>query len=244
MQNVLNAGVVVCLRAVRMVATSLVVCLVVGGLALSYSSADAFLLTLNQGNDALVNGSPSFTGPYGTVQITLIDGHDATVTFTALPQVIGGQTYQYLFGDGSSVALNVNLTGGTVNATGFTWTGGGGNTAFSFGGSGNVDGFGVMNATVNDFDGFTAAVKTLTYTLQLVGGSGWSSDADVVTANASGFEAAAHIFASGGTCNGACVTGFAANGPGGVTPEPSTIALLGFGLVGVGFIGRRIRSQK
>src|SRR6266699_2856420 len=85
------------------------VLIAIGGFGLQ--QANAFTSLLNQGNSAI----SGFSGPYGTVTITLV-GQTATVTFTS--NTVAGNIY--LFGDGGSVALNVNastFTVGTVTGT-------------------------------------------------------------------------------------------------------------------------------
>jgi hypothetical protein len=118
----------------------------------------------------------------------------------------------------------------------------------SNGGSGNVNGYGVFNQTINNFDGAADAENTVTFTLTNNSGT-WASAADVLTGNLSGFDAAAHVIcASTGT---ACDTGGTGGVPltffvaeGAVVPEPRFYALLLVGLMGVvGMMLRRRRTQ-
>ena len=102
-------------------------------------------------------------------------------------------------------------------------------------GSGNVSGFGSFNLTLTNNDGYQDAVNSVTFTLTNTGGT-WSSASNVLIANSLGNFAAAHVFATGASCNGACVTGFASNNGGSFTPEPNTAALLGLALFGLGFV--------
>jgi VPDSG-CTERM motif len=196
--------------------------------------ADAFTSQLNQGNTAL-NG---FTGPFGTVTINLVNSTTATVTFTS--NTVAGNIY--LFGDGSSVALNVNATtfavsgiSGSNAGTGFTpgpWT--------SIG-AGTVDGFGAFNMRIRSFDGFTHSSDTISFTLTNSSGT-WASDADVLAFNADGFDAAAHIFVTtspANASNSALVTGFAGEGREGQVPDGgTTVMLLGAALGALGMARR------
>src|SRR6266480_2932440 len=77
---------------------------------LGLQQANAFTSDLNAGNTAIAG----FTGPYGTVTINLENSTTATVTFTS--NTVAGNIY--LFGDGGSVALNVNAT--TFSVSGIT----------------------------------------------------------------------------------------------------------------------------
>ena len=204
--------------------------------------ADAFTSLLNNGNPAI----SGFQGPYGTVTITLVNSTTATVTFTASTQIIGGITYQYMFGDGSSVAVNTNgaasvsgISGTCVGCVGIT------PGAYTAAGSGNVDGFGVLNQTINDFDGFTHAATVVTFTLTKTSGT-WASDASVLIANANGALVAAHIFVTTSPPNAsssANVTGFAANGGAVNTPDGgTTVMLLGAALGALGMARRFLMS--
>jgi hypothetical protein len=208
---------------------------------LGLQQAKAITYTLSAGNTALT--SAGFTGPYGTATVTLdASGTVATVTFTAATQIIGATTYQYMFGDGSSVAVNVNagswtlgaVTGTCVGCTGFS------PGPYTNGGAGSVDGFGSVNQTINSFDGFTSAATVITFTLTNTSGT-WASDASVLTANNQGTIVGAHIFVTlfpANASNSALVTGFAANG-GAVVPDGgTTVMLLGAALGALGMARR------
>ena len=199
--------------------------------------------TLTAGNSALTGAG--FTGPYGTATVTLVNSTTATVTFTASTQIIGGITYQYMFGDGSSVAVNTNgaasVSGISATCVGCVGITPGGYTAA---GSGNVDGFGVLNQTIDDFDGFTHAATVVTFTLTKTSGT-WASDASVLTANSQLASVAAHIFVTTfppNSSSSANVTGFAANG-GAIVPDGgTTVMLLGAALGALGMARRFLMS--
>jgi len=111
---------------------------------------------LDTGNSAI----SGFTGPYGSVSVDLTSSTTATITFTSLTNA--GNIY--LFGDDGSVDININATSWTLG----TITGSNAGTGFtpgpySDGGSGNVDGFGVFNQTINSFDGFTHSSDTISF---------------------------------------------------------------------------------
>ncbi len=195
--------------------------------------ADTTTYSLTTGNTAL----SGYTGPFGSVTVNLTDSTHATITFTS--GTVGGNIY--LFGDGSTVDVNVNATSwslsglaGSNAGTGFT------TPSLSDGGSGNVDGFGQFNQTINDFDGFDYSADSVSFTLTDTSGT-WASATDVLKANKGGSTVAAHIFVTSSPAyqtNGAVVTGYAANG----SPVPdggSTIALLGFALLGVGALRQK-----
>jgi hypothetical protein len=192
-------------------------------LAFSQNAKADFVSTLNVGNDAL-NG---FSGPFGTVDVSL-SGQIATITFTA------GAGYVFL--DGSSAAVQVNassFTSAIVNDSEFK--------QFS---SGQVDGFGTFNLTIDNNDGFGSPVSLISFSVTNTSGTPWASAADVLgfsgppVGNAGGpFDAAAHVAPL--SAEGS-VTGFAGEGPGGHVPDAgATATLLGLGLAGMAGIRAR-----
>ena len=183
-----------------------------------------------------------YAGPYGSVSVSLVDNTHANIMFTSL--VNGGNIY--LFGDGGSVDVNVNATSwllsgitGNNSGTGFTLGG-----PFTDGGSGNVSAFGVLNQTINTFDGFSHSSDTISFMLENTSGT-WANDASVLTPNADGISAAAHIFVTSSPANkanGAIVTGFAGDG-GGSTFMPdggSTLALTGLAVAALVSLRRKV----
>ncbi len=206
--------------------------------------ADAIQYTLSSGNSALTDAG--FTGPYATVDVTLVNSTTATITFNSLTQTIGGNTYVYLMGDGSSGAVNVHA--GTWNISGISGSNsysGFNSPILSNAGSQNVDGFGVMNQTVDNFDGFSYAMTQLTFTLTNTSGT-WANAGAVLIANLQGALAAAHIFVAqlvNGQLVNVMVTGFAANGGAVNTPDGgTTVMLLGMALGALGMARRFLRS--
>jgi hypothetical protein len=206
-------------------------------------AAADFIFTLDTGNTAI----SGFTGPYAKVDVHLTSGTTATITFTSLTN--SGNIY--LMGDGGSVALNVNASTFTI---GFI-TGSNAGTGFTPGpytdaGARNEDGFGVFNASVTSFDGFTHSSDTISLVVTNTSGGTWAAASNVLTANANGALAAAHIFVTSSPANasnGALATGFAA-GSGGPTPPantvpaPPSVVLLGLG--GLGLVGFAARPRR
>ncbi len=211
------------------------VLIAIAGLGLQ--QADAFTSLLNQGNQAI----SGFTGPYGAVNIDLIDSTHATITFQSFTSPDHANIY--LFGDGGSVAVNLNAT--TFAVSGITGSNAG--TGFTpgpytFAGAGQEDGFGSFNLTINSFDGFTHSSDTITFTVTNTSGT-WGSDSDVLAFNSDGFDAAAHIFVTAfpaNASNSALATGFAGEGPQppGVPDGGTTVMLLGAALGALGMARR------
>jgi hypothetical protein len=214
------------------------VLIAIAGLGLQQAKADTFSFNLSAGNPAI----SGFPGPYASVLVTTTGANTATITFTSL--TAAGNIY--LFGDGSSVAVNVNAASFTLG----TITGGNNGTGFTPGpysdsGSGNVDGWGVLNQTITSFDGFTHSSNTISFSLTNNSGT-WGTAAQVLIANANGVFAAAHIFVTAypaNAKNGALATGFAANGGGQQVPDGgTTVMLLGAALGALGMARRFLIS--
>jgi hypothetical protein len=209
---------------------AVVTLLALAALAFGSNSARAdFIFTLGNSNSAI----SGFPNPYGQVDVHLVNSQTATVTLTSL--TAGGNIY--LFGGNSTFAFNVNAaswTLGTISGsnsgTGFTPGG------FSDGGAKNVSTFGFFNQTIDTSGGFTHSSDKVSFTLTDTSGT-WASASDVLARNASGVLAAGHVFVTSSpanAANGAINTGYVA------TPEPTSLALLGFGAAGlVGYAWRR-----
>ncbi|HLK49976.1 MAG TPA: PEP-CTERM sorting domain-containing protein [Bryobacteraceae bacterium] len=209
-------------------------------LGASKASAD-YIFDLNLGNSAI----SGYLGPYANVDIGLIDSTHAIVTFTSYTN--NGNIY--LMGDGGTVGVNVNAASwnlsnitGSNAGTGFAQGG-----PYSNGGSGNEDGWGSFNQTINTFDGFTHSSDTVRFELTNLLGN-WGDASDVLTANASGYLAAAHIFVTGdpaNAANGALTTGYATgNGGSSSVPEPNSGAILGTLWAGAWVLSRRRRQSQ
>jgi PEP-CTERM motif len=187
------------------------------------AKADSITFDLTVGNSAI----SSYPGPYASVLVNRTTTTTATITFTSLMN--GGNIY--LFGDGSTVAVNVNAASWTLGTVAGSNAGTGFSPGpFSDGGSQNVDGHGIFNQTIDSFGGYTHSSDTVSFTLSDTSGT-WTSAANVLAANNHGFLAAAHIFVTefpADASNDALATGFAAG-----VPEPGTVCLVALGLVGL-----------
>jgi len=210
--------------------------------AFTAQPAGAVVLSLGAGNTAI----SGYTGPYGSVTVSWVNSTTAQITYQS--NVVGGNIY--LFGDGGTVGLNFNgsVSIGSVTATnagtGFTPGDPSGYTP-DYGG-GNQDGFGSFNFIIDSGDGFGSTADYITFTATNTSGT-WTSDTDVLTANASGYMASTHVFVTGYSAdasNGALATGFAGDGTVPPIPEPASMLLLGLGLMGTGVLGLARRRRK
>ena len=191
----------------------------IAGLGFQQAKADTYSFDLNVGNAALTTGG--FNGPYATVTVNLTDSTHATITFAAYNG--------YLIGGAQAAGVNVSGSFQLV-ANSFSWTGGNASTAFSDGGANNLDGFGSFKQTIDNFDGFNAAVTSLSFKLLATNGNTWGNAMSVLTST---WLAAAHIFAIG---DSSILTGYGAGN--GVPDGGTTVMLLGIGLGVLGMVRR------
>ena len=166
-------------------------------------------------------GGTGLTPPFGTVDVSLL-GQTATITFTS--NTAGG----YFFIDSGAADVQ-------VNAATFTETIGTDAAFDKFEFGKNINGFGTFNLIVRNSDGTGSQVDTISFTVTNTSLTPWASANDVLTTNANGFDAAAHV-----SFNNGVVTGFVAEAPGQFhVPDGGTTAmLLGLGLSGLGFVRR------
>lgn len=160
------------------------------------------------------------TGPYAQVDVSLTSSTEATITFTSL--TAGGNIY--LLGDSGVVGVNVNGTY-TLGPVSESNAGTGYTPSYKENAPGSEDGFGSFNLSLNNNDGNGDAADTISFTITDTSGT-WASASDVLAANGSGYEAAAHIFVTASPADasaGALVTGYAGGNGVVVVPEPTTM---------------------
>ena len=222
-------------------------------LPLAAQASTTAFFNLGVPNTAMQN----FSRPYATINITGGDtGGGVGPVFFEVVGLTGAYTpdipdtpVQYLL-SGTDIFGIVGLT--ITGVTAYSQAGMTGFNApiFSYPGAGNVDGFGAgpeFTSTIKNFDGFSYAVKSFTFTVAEQFDDAAAALAYLQThLTSQGFFAAAHIYPTiteGGINqdNGVYInTGYAGDGSQGVVvPVPPTALLMGFGLVGLGLLGWR-----
>jgi hypothetical protein len=221
----------------RSVFFSLATAVLVCGVSAVSARADTVSFTLGTAN---ISG---FTGPYASVLVNRTSTTTATLTFTSL--VNGGDIY--LMGGQGVVAANFNATSWTLG----TITGSNSGSGFtpgtwSNGGAANEDGFGSFNQTIDAFDGYQHSSDTISFSVTNNSGT-WATAGNVLAANAGGYTAAIHMFATTSpavSTNGAINTGYATNGSVG-TPVPLPAAVWGgMSMLGLLGVGAKVRKKQ
>jgi hypothetical protein len=141
------------------------------------------------------NSTDIGTGPFATVVVSLTNSTHATVTYTA--------DAGYSLVDTNIADANVNATSWTISGfTGYTLT----PTSNIDSGSGNVDGFKVLNQTTTNGPANTL-LSAVSFVLTDTSGT-WADSASVLAANAQGFAVAAHVAFDANCALGVACTGF------------------------------------
>lgn len=198
-----------------------------------------FIFDISGPNSAL----SAYTGPYGQVDVDLIDPSDAAITFTALDS--GGNTY--LFSGSGAVAVNIDAA--SFRLTGFTASNslpGFSPARLSDAGARQESAFGRFNQALDGLGGFSTASTEITLDIADLSGT-WSSAEDVLTANSEGYSAALHAFVCADPCTGSSsnpTSGFAGSGDPVAVPEPASLAVFGSALLAMGMIGTMYRRRQ
>jgi hypothetical protein len=188
--------------------------------ALSSAAVKADQVVINTPNAGL-SGTP---GPYATVTYVLngSGGIDVSVQMALGFAAFGD-------GNGNNGIFGFNVVGSTIGLAVSNFNP---NFLTANLGGGNMDGFGNFDVTISCCNA-SNAITSFSFTVTRTGG--FSSASDLFEANDNGAHFAIHIAPTNGS-----PTGFAADA---ATPEPTSMLLLGSGLVTVAFGLRKRRKN-
>ena len=205
------------LISLRKLALSLAMFAIVALSSAALAKADQ--VVINVPNSGL-SGTP---GPYATVTYTLngSGGIDVSVQMATGFAAFGE-------GNGNNGLFGFNVVGSTA---GLAVTNLNPNFLTANLGGGNMDGFGNFDVTISCCNA-SNAITSFSFTVTRTGG--FSSASQLFEANETGEHFAIHIAPTNGN-----PTGFAADA---ATPEPTSMLLLGTGLVTVAFSLRKRRK--
>ena len=213
---------------------------VVSALTGSVASADSLTGILNLPKDPTLNPYP---GPYGTVQITLVNGQDVSVVFTA--------NSGFTFVDGSSVGIA--LTCGTcdnstysIDPLNVSSSPGNPITDIYLGSAHQVNGVvGSYNAILSQSN--ASSGNTIVSFDITCASCDWAGVHDIIRApdtdNPLNSWIEAHISVLGTDCGGGSPCTGHVGGAVAAIPEPGTLTLLGIGLLASGTVARRFKKR-
>jgi protein with PEP-CTERM/exosortase system signal len=176
--------------------------------------------------ESTLNVGPNDTpGSFGTVSWTLVTNANGTQTATFIFTASGDNAG---FVDSNIADLNINSSNFTVDTSA--------TAGLTFTGSKNVNGFGVFNLTTS-IGAASTQYSSITFSVTNLSSIAWVTCADVLTFNADGFDAAAHIFSTS-----LATTAFVGENAGGVPDGGTTVMLLGMALGALGVVRRYLTS--